>query len=131
MEKTLERFPDFYLKRKQKRLKIEIQEQEIISTKLLKEYKRSIKQILGTKSFNLYRARVWEYTNNQQLFRLKNIDKRDGIDWQLDHKISIAIGFKLCIPVYLIGSIDNLQVIPRKENFLKGIRCYSIIEYCK
>lgn len=44
-----------------------------------------------------------------------------GVDgaYQVDHIISVVYGYENNIPVELIASIDNLQVIPWKENLSK------------
>ena len=69
---------------------------------------------------------------------LENYDKRLTLDivkkygpkiyhsneyYQLDHKISIAYGYKNNIDFKIIGSIDNLRYILGKENLKKGTKC--------
>ena len=38
---------------------------------------------------------------------------------------------KYNIPYYIIGNIDNLQMLPHSLNSSKGSNCYSVIEYCE
>lgn len=125
--KHLERSPDFYEKARKR--------SEFYSERKRKSdersFLRSTMQIMGTDAFKAYSKIVWQITESQDLYKVKNIDKRKGFQWQLDHKISICTGFKMCILPSIIGSIDNLQMIPMHENMKKGTRCYSIIEYCK
>jgi hypothetical protein len=55
---------------------------------------------------------------------------KSGIDgaYQLDHKFSIAEGFKQNIPPYIIGGIKNLEFIPWEDNRKKGSDCSVEIE---
>lgn len=78
---------------------------------------------------------VWKETLKQPLFLLKNFEKRNHQNvlgsFAIDHKISILFGFKHNIPYYIIGNIDNLQMLPHSLNSSKGSNCYSVIEYCE
>ncbi len=71
-----------------------------------------------------YKAEVWSYTYKQPLHTLNNFEKRGrmGIEgaWQIDHIISIDEGYKTGIIPEQIGSINNLQMLPWKENLLKS-----------
>lgn len=75
-------------------------------------------------ALKLYRIDVRRITEKQPLHLLENYDKRsvNGTEggYTLDHKISIIRGFKENIPAEVIGNIDNLQMIPWKENIQKG-----------
>lgn len=80
--------------------------------------------------FELYKRKVKEYTENEfrkYYYDLKNSDKR-GNGFELDHKFSIFEGFKQCIPVYLIGSIHNLEMLPLLENRSKFVSCSTTID---
>ena len=71
-----------------------------------------------------YKAEVWRHTYKQPLDTLENYDKRGkmGVDgaWQIDHIISIDEGYKTGLSPEKIGHISNLQMLPWKDNLLKG-----------
>jgi hypothetical protein len=52
--------------------------------------------------------------------------KEDSTINHLDHRVSIYYGFHNDIPADDIASVNNLKMIPWKENFRKGIN--SIFE---
>lgn len=70
-----------------------------------------------------YRRNAWKITNTQPLHELPNIENRGYKNMHLDHKISIWYGFKNNIPFEVIGHISNLEMIPYKDNMLKGTKC--------
>lgn len=75
--------------------------------------------------FEVYKRKVRELTElafRKNYYGLKNSDKR-GNGFDLDHKFSIFEGFKQHIPIYLIGSIHNLEMICSKENKSKHVKC--------
>lgn len=83
--------------------------------------------------FKKYELLVWSITNKQPLEELKNYEKRGNIAYKknayhLDHKISIKYGFENNIPPYIIGNIDNLQMLPARENCSKGSQCWSLLQ---
>jgi len=47
---------------------------------------------------------------------------RSYSDYHLDHKISVFEGFMKNIPIFIIASKENLQMLPCKENLLKSKR---------
>ena len=71
-----------------------------------------------------YKAMVQKLTNQQPLHLMENNDKRGlcGVKgaYQLDHIIPINYGFKNNIPPKEIASMNNLQIIPWKENRTKS-----------
>jgi hypothetical protein len=71
-----------------------------------------------------YRNEVDRLTKQQPLNELENYNKRgpNGKDgaYTLDHIISIAMGFKKNIDPIIIGSINNLRMIPWRDNIIKG-----------
>ena len=81
------------------------------------------------KSFaHLYYEKVWRFTNKQNLESLANITKRGRLDLNenahhLDHKFSIKEGFKNHLLPYYIGHINNLEMLPARENCSKGAKC--------
>jgi len=68
----------------------------------------------------MYRREVWRHTYKNDLESLDNWNKRGrcGVDgaYQLDHIISIENGYRKDVPAEQIGSMDNLRMIPWKEN---------------
>jgi len=44
-------------------------------------------------------------------------------NFHLDHKFSIAEGYRQGISAEVIGNIANLQIIPALENILKSDNC--------
>ncbi len=78
-------------------------------------------------AFAKYKADVYRITNQQDISVLENYDKPRGLcgvdgAFQLDHKISIKRGFETGIPPEVIGGIDNLQMLPWKQNRDKWFR---------
>lgn len=69
-----------------------------------------------------YRRLVWKITEKQNLKKLPNFDKRGFTNYHLDHKVSIWYGYKHKLDPKLIGGIDNLELIPYKENMLKATK---------
>ena len=67
-----------------------------------------------------YRDKCWEITNKQPLKKLKDFKNRGFKKYHLDHRISIWYGFNNGISP---ETIDNLKMIPYKDNMQKGIRC--------
>ena len=71
-----------------------------------------------------YKNEVWRITNQQPLQLLENYDKRgtSGLEgaYQIDHVYSVLKGFKNQIPPFLIGNINNLQMLPWLDNVKKG-----------
>jgi len=83
-------------------------------------------------NWEIYKKRVAEHTNKNDLSILENIDKRGlcGIagSYQLDHKYSVYAGFKNNILPYIIGNIENLEMLTWEENNKKRITCSITIE---
>jgi hypothetical protein len=82
--------------------------------------------------WGLYVYKVKKLTEQQNLHLLPNIEKRGPVEkegsYHLDHKFSIFEGFKNNIPIYIIGNIHNLEMIPAKENISKNSKCTTSIE---
>jgi len=51
--------------------------------------------------------------------KVKGINKRNW-EFQLDHIVPVSYGFENNIPVNLISSIENLQMLTRFENMMKS-----------
>ena len=85
--------------------------------------KNELKAVKDKSKWKKYRALVWEITEAQPLKKLPNFEKRGFNEYHLDHKVSIWYGFKNHIDPKVIGSIDNLEFIPAKQNALKNTRC--------
>jgi len=75
----------------------------------------------------MYYKQVIKYTYKQPLHLLENIDKRGraGKDdaYHIDHKVSIKYGFENSIPPYIIGNINNLEMLPWYDNIYKSSKC--------
>jgi len=68
-----------------------------------------------------YRKEVKKYTENSvKNYNIKNIEKRDKYNWNLDHIVPIMYGFEHNIPPEIIGNHKNLQVISKCDNIKKG-----------
>ena len=79
--------------------------------------------------FKLYKRKVRELTESEfrkNYYELENSEKR-GNGFDLDHKFSIFEGFKQNLPIYLIGSIHNLEMICSKENKSKHVKCSTTV----
>jgi len=77
------------------------------------------------KTFREYGKAVWWYTRHNDLSVLENIERRGQgpNDFHLDHKYSIKQGFLDNIPVEIIGSIANLEMINSRKNIVKRSDC--------
>lgn len=71
--------------------------------------------------FNKFRRIVDKITRQQPIELLKDYDKRG--EYHLDHKFSVAEGYRQEIDAKIIGNIVNLEFIPGKENMSKGDSC--------
>jgi predicted transcriptional regulator with HTH domain len=86
--------------------------------------KRGLSQISDKKK-RLYYLRVWLVTEMQPLHKLSNYSKRcwgRSSCYELDHILSISHSYLEGIPPHLVGSMDNLRFIPKKENRAKSFR---------
>jgi hypothetical protein len=86
--------------------------------------KRSLDNIKDNKK-RLYYLRVWLVTEMQPLKKLKNFSKRcwgRSSCYELDHVLPIAHAYLENIPPHLVGSMDNLRFIPKKEKSDKSFR---------
>lgn len=74
--------------------------------------------------FNRYSklVRTLSEKNFKKYYNIINPDNltRSYDDYHLDHKISIFEGFKENIPIFIIASKENLQMLFSKENILKS-----------
>lgn len=89
------------------------------------------KTLIEKSKYYNYSKLVWKHTNLSDLTLLYNYDNRGSKAYHLDHKISTKYGFENDIDYKIIGDINNLQMLPYKENLSKGSNCYSVIEYYK
>lgn len=79
--------------------------------------------------FAQYRQKVRSVTNQQEIEKLDNYDKRGvaGVQgaYHLDHKYSVKDGFINDVDPEVLGDIANLEFIPWEDN-LKKNQCSSI-----
>jgi len=75
-----------------------------------------------TPEYLKYKRSVWKVTNSQPLEYIPDYDKRSS-DLHLDHKFSIAEGFRQGLPPEVIGNIANLQMLSSRENIAKSDAC--------
>lgn len=75
------------------------------------------------KLWRAYKNTVWKITESQNLKKLPFFSERGWKNYHLDHKVSIWYGYKNKLDPKLIGSIDNLEFIPYKDNILKSTKC--------
>jgi hypothetical protein len=82
------------------------------------EYKKSLPE------WKRYRNEVDRLTKKQPLNQLLNYEKRapNGTDggYTLDHITSVVFGYKNKIPAEIIANIENLRMMPWKDNIIKG-----------
>ena len=111
-------------KKKGKGLKLyEVTENQIYN--IMPKLKKRGLDFIGNKDKRLYYLRVWLVTEMQPLHKLRNHKKRcwnhSGC-YELDHILSIAHSYLEKIPPHMVGSMDNLRFIPKKENRDKSFR---------
>ena len=83
------------------------------------EEKRTEESINNLYGFDLYKRMVCYFTYKSiKQCNIKDIEKR-GRKWHLDHKFSIANGFKGNIPPYIIGNYYNLEMLYYRDNLSK------------
>ena len=68
-----------------------------------------------------YYRECWEETEKNAP-KLEGIEKRAFKQYDIDHIVPIFYGYKNNISPQLIGSLDNLRIIPNEENKEKGIK---------
>jgi len=78
--------------------------------------------------FKKYRRKVYYWTSKNNLNVLENSDKRGRGRYHLDHKYSIAEGFRNKVSPKIIGSIDNLEFLHYTTNIKKGTSCSITLE---
>ena len=84
-----------------------------IRKKIKVSYKKDLEKFL-------YYFKVWLNTEENTI-NIINIENR-GKDYHIDHIIPISYGYKYNINPSFIGSLDNLQLISKKENFSKNLK---------
>jgi hypothetical protein len=89
--------------------------------KKIEKYVKSVRS-LTSKMYNKYK----------HIINPKDLPK-SRYEYHLDHKYSIYEGFKNNIPVKVIASKENLEMIPYLENLIKGIKCSITLDelFCK
>lgn len=74
------------------------------------------------KSWRDYYKHVWALTKQQPLQQLLNFEFRDFFNWQLDHMVSVADGYRRDLPAEWVADISNLRIITFDENKKKGVK---------
>ena len=73
--------------------------------------------------FKKYKNLVDFYTSiSIEKYHLDGIEKR-SYWYHLDHKFSVVEGFKQNIPPYIIGHINNLEMLMGRNNLVKNRKC--------
>jgi hypothetical protein len=74
---------------------------------------------------DLYYEQVRYYTEQSWKLQFDKINptRLNRSEYDLDHIYSKQQGFRDCIPPYIIGHYTNLQMLPKKDNYSKGMRC--------
>ena len=93
--------------------------------KIMPKLKKRGLDSINNKDKRLYYLRVWLVTEMQPLHKLKDNKKRCwGRDscYELDHILSISHSYLEKIPPHVVGSMDNLRFIPKKENRDKSFK---------
>jgi len=100
------------------------QKQSVKTTRINGELNGTMVPLSSYSDWELYKYKVRRLTEKQPLNTLKNYHKRGFVTendaYHVDHIISIHEGFSKNIPIHLIASIDNLQMLPAIENIKKG-----------
>lgn len=97
-----------------------------------KPKKKKYKYINKSKLVKNYKNKVRRLTELQDLSVIKDISLRHIESYHLDHIIPITICFEKGITISYAASKNNLQIISKNENFIKGNkRAYSVIDKCK
>jgi hypothetical protein len=83
--------------------------------------------------FRAYRRQVIKHTLRQDLTKLKYFERRGAIGkvddpYHIDHRISVAFGYRNEVPASVIGHLANLQMLPALENNSKGANCSLTLE---
>lgn len=78
-----------------------------------------------------YYSKVWEITEASFRKHYNQINPNNvprGHEWHLDHKFSIAEGFRLDVDPEVIGSARNLEMLSAADNIRKKDACSITLE---
>jgi hypothetical protein len=78
--------------------------------------------------FKKYTRKVYYWSNKNDLTQLPNHDKRSRDGYHLDHKYSVAEGFKNNVPPTILGNINNLEFLYCRDNCKKNTKCSITLE---
>jgi predicted transcriptional regulator with HTH domain len=101
----------------------ELTEEEIYKI-MPKLKKRGLDKITDNDK-RIFYLRCWLITEMQPLHKLPNYHKRcwdKASCYELDHILSISYCYLEGIPPHLVGSLENLRFIPKKENRSKSYK---------
>lgn len=85
---------------------------------IIKKYHQSIYKSIKGERLNYYNE--CKKITELNVSRLEHIEKRKFLEYDVGHIVPISFGFTHNIPPALIGSLDNLRIIPSKDNSEKG-----------
>lgn len=89
----------------------------LIRWKSRRHHEKEINKIYEDR--DLYEHKIRLCTESADLSKIDGIEKR-GKDYSLDHIFPIKIAFEYNLPVTLISSLSNLQILPNLANLQKG-----------
>ena len=119
--KELIKCKKYYLRREK--------ELQLIESKKIEAEEKLIK--IKAATYRDYERIVRDLTELEPIGLLNNYEQRDFFKYHIDHIVSIRFGYLNNIPAEQIASIENLQMLPMKENMDKGHGCYCVIVACK
>jgi len=101
-----------------------LSEKELINYQPKLKKKKNIFNIKDGKKRRYYFL-CWFFTERCPLHKLPNFNKRcwgRSSCYELDHILSISHAYLENIPPHLVGSMENLRFIPKKENRDKSFK---------
>jgi hypothetical protein len=82
---------------------------------------KSTKPYKFRENSRIYKNLCWRLTN-KVAYLVPDIHLRSFKGHHIDHIVSIAYGFRNNINPHLIASLDNLRMLPKMDNLVKGTK---------